>query len=259
MTRVLLYLHRCEERIQKIQTIKMMEGIFICGAPHCLKSFLKKTDFEAHVHTVHAELVTSILQKDANESEVASTKKPTTSESTVQAPTPKPAQDGDRSQPQPPVRPLIQPPVNPNPNPPHGFDGSNPLHVQQPSFEYPVTALQPPGFVVPVNPSVMGPGSFGQPVYIGQQAPEAGVEQGSLLGYPQPWNVGPNGQPFDPSMVMNQGGFFQGGLPSQVANPTQPPPQPMAFGGFHGGDASHVGMGYGWQQDKRDGFGNGQD
>ncbi|XP_076938480.1 E3 ubiquitin-protein ligase HAKAI homolog [Bidens hawaiensis] len=249
----------CDERIQKIQTIKMMEGIFICAAPHCLKSFVKKTNFEAHVHTVHADLVTSNPQKDANESEVASTKKPTTSESTVQAPTPKPAQDGDRSQPQPPVRPLIQPPVNPNPNPPHGFDGSNPLHVQQPSFEYPVTALQPPGFVVPVNPSVMGPGSFGQPVYIGQQAPEAGVEQGSLLGYPQRWNVGPNGQPFDTSMVMNQGGFFQGGLPSQVANPAQPPPQPMPFAGFHGGDPSHVGMGYGWQQDKRDSFGNGQD
>jgi len=32
----------CDERIQKIQTIKMMDGIFICAAPHCLKSFLKK-------------------------------------------------------------------------------------------------------------------------------------------------------------------------------------------------------------------------
>ncbi|KAF3538056.1 hypothetical protein F2Q69_00018256 [Brassica cretica] len=40
----------CDERIQKIQTIKMMEGIFICAAPHCLRSFLKKPDFEAHVH-----------------------------------------------------------------------------------------------------------------------------------------------------------------------------------------------------------------
>ncbi|KAI7735242.1 hypothetical protein M8C21_028373 [Ambrosia artemisiifolia] len=259
----------CDERIQKIQTIKMMEGIFVCAAPHCLKSFLKKTDFEAHVHTVHADLVNSNPQKDGNESE--SVKKPTTSDSTVQAPTPKPAQDGERSQPQPPIRPLIQP----HPNPPHGFDGANPMHVQQPNFDYPVNPLQPPGFVVPVNPNVMGPNSFGQPLYVGQQVPEGGVEQGSLLGYPQPWNVGPNGQPFDPSMIMNQGGFFQGGMPSQgvngndgrsggimATNPSLPPPlpaQPMPFGNFHGGDSSHPGMGYGWQQDKRDSFGNGQD
>ena len=45
-----MLLDRCDERIQKIQTIKMMEGIFICAAPHCLRSFLKKPDFEAHVH-----------------------------------------------------------------------------------------------------------------------------------------------------------------------------------------------------------------
>ncbi|KAI3811825.1 hypothetical protein L1987_21557 [Smallanthus sonchifolius] len=255
----------CDDRIQKIQTIKMMEGIFICAAPHCLKSFLKKNDFEAHVHTYHADLVNSNPQKDGNESEAASTKKPTTSESTVQAPTPRPAQDGEdrtqRSQ----LQPLIRPPIQPHPNPPHGFDGATPMHIQQPNFDYPVTALQPPGFVVPVNPNVMGPGSFGQPLYP-QQVPEAGVEQGSLLGYPQSWNAGPNGQPFDPSMIMNQGGFFQG-LPSQgvngsggimAANPPlqPPPPQPLPFGNFHGGDSS---QGYGWPQDKRDGFGNGQD
>ncbi|CAH8338202.1 unnamed protein product [Eruca vesicaria subsp. sativa] len=33
----------CDERIQKIQTIKMMEGIFICAAPHCLMSFPQET------------------------------------------------------------------------------------------------------------------------------------------------------------------------------------------------------------------------
>ncbi|KAI3774567.1 hypothetical protein L1987_49126 [Smallanthus sonchifolius] len=78
------------------------------------------------------------------------------------------------------------------------------MNIQQPNFDYPVTALQPPGFVVPVNPNVKGPGSFGQSLYR-QQIPEAGVEQGSLMGYPQSWNVGPNGQPFDPSMLHNPG------------------------------------------------------
>lgn len=273
----------CDDRIQKIQTIKMMEGIFICAAPHCLKSFLKKTDFEAHVHTVHADLVNLNPQKDGNESEAASTKKPTTSDTTVQAPTPRPVQDGEdrtpRPQPQPPVRPLMQP----NPNQTHGFDAPCPMHIQQQNFEYPMNALQSSSFVVPINPNVMGPASFSQPLYAGQQAPEVGVEQGSLLGYPQPWNVGPNGAPFDPSMMMNQGGFFQGGPPSNipqggnandgrgsilVANPSLPPPPPpplpppftqMPGSFFGGGDPSQHGQGYGWQQDKRDSFGNGQD
>ena len=240
----------------------MMEGIFVCAAPHCLKSFLKKTDFESHVHALHSDLVN---QKDGNESEAASAKKPTTSDSTVQAPTPRSlVQDGEdhrgqRSQP--PVRPLIQPK-------PHGFDG------QTPYPEYPLTTdLQPPNFVVPVNPNVMGPTSFGQPIYV---SPSQGQEeQGPLMGYPQPWNVGPNGGPFDPnSMMMNQGGFFQGtngkdlrdGRGVLAATPSLPPPLPplpppftQMGGGFFGGDTSNHGQGYGWQQDKRDGFGNGQD
>ncbi|KAG9450997.1 hypothetical protein H6P81_010962 [Aristolochia fimbriata] len=47
----------CDERIQKIQTIKMLEGIYVCAAPHCLKSFLKKQDFESHIHQNHAHLL----------------------------------------------------------------------------------------------------------------------------------------------------------------------------------------------------------
>lgn len=39
----------CEERIQKIQTIKMNEGILICAAPQFFKSFLKKDEFESHI------------------------------------------------------------------------------------------------------------------------------------------------------------------------------------------------------------------
>lgn len=82
--------HSCDERIQKIQTIKMMEGIFICAAPHCLKSFLKRSDFESHIHESHADLLQPNAEKeDGNESEVQSAKQPTPSDSTVRA-TPRP-------------------------------------------------------------------------------------------------------------------------------------------------------------------------
>ncbi|KAH0640885.1 hypothetical protein KY290_038160 [Solanum tuberosum] len=74
----------CDERIQKIQTIKMLEGVYICAAPHCLKSFLKKTEFESHIHETHSDLLHA--EKDGNISESASARKPTASESTVQAP-----------------------------------------------------------------------------------------------------------------------------------------------------------------------------
>lgn len=259
----------CDERIQKIQTIKMMEGIFICAAPHCLKSFLKKTDFEAHVYALHADLINPNTQKDGNDPEPTSTRKPTTSESTVQAPTPRPVQDSeDRTHRLQPLQPpMVRPAMQPKPNPqqmdtrPHGFDGPGPG-----PYDYPMNMnpLPPPNFVVPVNPNLMGPASFGQPMY------EAG-----------PWNVGPNGGPFDPSMMMmNQGGgmdhgrvgFFQGGngndmrdgrgiLAANPSLPPPPPPMPPPFvqmpGGFYGGDMGQHGQGYGWQQDKRDGFGNG--
>ncbi|GJN19753.1 hypothetical protein PR202_gb07062 [Eleusine coracana subsp. coracana] len=60
----------CDERIQKIQSVKMMEGIFICAAPMCLKSFLKKADFEAHVPEAHANLLqTSVDKEERNESD----------------------------------------------------------------------------------------------------------------------------------------------------------------------------------------------
>ncbi|KAF5772832.1 putative transcription factor interactor and regulator LIM family [Helianthus annuus] len=246
----------CEERIQKIQTVKMMEGMFLCAVPLCLKSFLNKDDFKAHVHAYHPDLRNSKPQKDGNEPVAANTKELKSSDSTVQPTIPRPAQDGeDRTQwslPQPlaPIRPLMQP--NPKPNPPIALDRPNLTHMQQPNFEYPVTGLQPSAFVVP---NVMGPGSFGQPFYVGQQVPEAGVQQGSLLGYPQLLNFGPNGQVFDPSMTMNQVGFLQGGPPSQgmnandgrgasilAANQSPAAPLPPPFGDSHVGDTNHHGQ-----------------
>ncbi|KAG6399840.1 hypothetical protein SASPL_141325 [Salvia splendens] len=76
----------CDERIQKIQTIKLMEGIFICAAPRCLKSFLKKSEFEMHINDVHADLLHPNKEKEGNESEAMSARKPSASDTTVQAP-----------------------------------------------------------------------------------------------------------------------------------------------------------------------------
>nr|AYQ93007.1 E3 ubiquitin-protein ligase Hakai-like protein [Lupinus angustifolius] len=77
----------CDERIQKIQTIKMMEGILICAAPHCLKSFLKKADFESHIQDSHADLLRPNADKeDGNESEAQSVRQSTASDSTARGP-----------------------------------------------------------------------------------------------------------------------------------------------------------------------------
>ena len=79
--------YSCDERIQKIQTIKMMEGIFICAAPHCLKSFLKRSEFESHINESHADLLEPNAEKeDGNEADSQSVKQPTASDSTVRAP-----------------------------------------------------------------------------------------------------------------------------------------------------------------------------
>jgi E3 ubiquitin-protein ligase Hakai len=47
----------------------MMEGIFICAAPMCLKSFLKKADFEFHVPDVHANLLQTNQEKEEERNE----------------------------------------------------------------------------------------------------------------------------------------------------------------------------------------------
>ncbi|KAG4152530.1 hypothetical protein ERO13_D04G128100v2 [Gossypium hirsutum] len=60
------------------------ERIFICAAPHCLKSFLKKTEFESHIHENHAALIQPNAEKeDDKDSEVQSAKQPTGSDAAV--------------------------------------------------------------------------------------------------------------------------------------------------------------------------------
>lgn len=157
--------YSCDERIQKIQTIKMMEGIFICAAPHCLKSFLKRSDFESHIHESHANLLQPNAEKeDGNESESQSAKQSTASDSTARGP-PRPvfspsssSQLHDRedktrrqqSREPPPTRPIVQPKqppsfgqvqnhpseLQPDNSRPQGFDRlGHPNRFHQQSFD----------------------------------------------------------------------------------------------------------------------------
>jgi hypothetical protein len=48
---------RCDERVVRIQKMDVLEGIFICGAPSCLRSFLARPDFEWHVADSHGPLL----------------------------------------------------------------------------------------------------------------------------------------------------------------------------------------------------------
>ena len=65
----------------------MMEGILICVAPHCLKSFLKKADFESHIQDSHGSLLRPNADKeDGNESEAQSVRQSTASDSTARGP-----------------------------------------------------------------------------------------------------------------------------------------------------------------------------
>ncbi|KAJ1389622.1 Zinc finger C2H2-type [Sesbania bispinosa] len=64
-----------------------MEGILICAAPHCLKSFLKKAEFESHIQDSHANLLRPNADKeDGNESEAQSVRQSTASDSTARGP-----------------------------------------------------------------------------------------------------------------------------------------------------------------------------
>ncbi|KAK6943560.1 hypothetical protein RJ641_024662 [Dillenia turbinata] len=141
----------CDERIQKIQTIKMMEGIFICAAPHCLKSFLKRTEFESHIHSTHADLLQPNAEKeDRNDSEALSTKQCTASDSTVRAP-PRPIfspnsssqlhDRDDKARRQQPREPTPSRPIMPKPLPFYGLVQNyppEPLVDRAPGFDRPI-------------------------------------------------------------------------------------------------------------------------
>lgn len=206
----------CDERIQKIQTIKMIEGIFICAAPHCLKSFLKKTDFESHIHHTHADLLhPNRAKEEVNDSEPTSAKNTTASDSTVQAPPRSVFSPSSNSQvhdrddksrrPQPPRD--QQPPkpfTYPKPSPQESGqfqDKQQGILSESPLSEYPMHPHQPPNFGVPLNPNPVlatppfvyppfgpdgGPSFYGAPFQMARpdSAPDVEPGQGSLLGFP---------------------------------------------------------------------------
>ncbi|KAJ7525460.1 hypothetical protein O6H91_17G052300 [Diphasiastrum complanatum] len=53
----------CEEKIACIQKLEVLEGIYICGAPGCLRSFLRRLEFETHVKDIHKGLLEKRGQK----------------------------------------------------------------------------------------------------------------------------------------------------------------------------------------------------
>ncbi|GLT92655.1 hypothetical protein SLE2022_104820 [Rubroshorea leprosula] len=309
----------CDDRVQKIQTIKMMEGIYICAAPHCLKSFLKKTEFESHIHESHGDLLQPNVEKeDGKESEVQSAKQSTGSESTPRAPpravfspgsNPQLHENEDKarrlqSREQLPPRPIMQPKAASVFGPVHGYPSEpQPDNSQPPGFERPAThhfqqsfdrqgtpqpessqfsekqqghmpenqfqeyppmhSMQPPNFIMPMNPSSVlppygmhpFPPDGGQPFYgtpyemaRPNSAPDVGSEQGSLLGfppgpmgglnyppaYPQPWNAGQPGVPFDaPAGSQGMGeGFanYQGDYGRNPGGLMMIPPSPASAG-----------------------------
>lgn len=155
---VCVLLNRCDERIQKIQTIKMMEGIFICAAPHCLRSFLKKPDFESHVHHLHASLLlpdAPLDKEDGNDSDLQTTKHQSSasSDSTLMR---GPLRSHQQQQPPPLLHrsPSLSKPLsrfgsypadnNDNSRPP-GFETASPKPgIRFPDYPLPMNMMQPP-------------------------------------------------------------------------------------------------------------------
>nr|GMC97615.1 E3 ubiquitin-protein ligase Hakai [Ipomoea batatas] len=194
----------CDDRIQKIQTIKLMEGIFICAAPHCLKSFIKKNEFEAHIHGNHADLLHPNAEKDGNVSDTANARKPTASDSTVQAPprsafSPTPgSQVHDRedkashmpSKLTPPSAGQIQSHQTENQgdsNPPPGFERSGPQNqFPQQTFEMQGGMRQEPGQFQDKQQGVVGASPFPEyPINVPQPHGFMPVNPNPVLAPPQ--------------------------------------------------------------------------
>lgn len=47
----------CEEKVARIQKMDVLEGMYICGAPACLHSFLTQEDFEWHIREAHMDIL----------------------------------------------------------------------------------------------------------------------------------------------------------------------------------------------------------
>ncbi|XP_024518685.1 E3 ubiquitin-protein ligase CBLL2-like [Selaginella moellendorffii] len=69
----------CDEKVSRVRKIEALDGVFICGAPRCLKSFLEKQAFEHHVKDQHKDLVPGTNMKH-EEKMITDEKKPQSSE-----------------------------------------------------------------------------------------------------------------------------------------------------------------------------------
>lgn len=246
----------CGERIQKIQTIKMMEGVYVCAAPGCLKSFLKKTEFVSHIYDNHAHLLQPNMKKEEmNEPQVSGSKQSSTLDTSVRGPPRQGFPPSSNSQlsdrddnkahlQQPPPRPQVMQPKPPQyDNRPMGIDtfggtqqGILPNFPQQPpNFPMPMNSnpalLGPPPFGFPPFPSDGAPNFYGAPVSYevarSDSTQEGGPEQGSVLGvapgpggpggFPGPWNGGHGNVPLE---------AFQGGQGLLATPQGMPPPPP---------------------------------
>lgn len=243
--------NRCEERIQKIQTVKMMEGIFICGAAHCFKSFLKKTEFESHILENHRDLLQlNIDKEDRKESETGRSSKPTQSDSTVQMPN-RPSfspgsnvQSNDTSRHQ--QAPELQQQgafFNPRPLGPPLFFGQIPNLPPQQQVDYSTLhSQQPPNYpmFVSSNNAVPHHPSLPYPSYLPPEAhtfyktsyeippntvTDVGSGQGSVAGFSMGQSI--SASTIDNHNVPGQGvGISSGSLalqqPFQYPSPTPP-------------------------------------
>ncbi|XP_022842030.1 E3 ubiquitin-protein ligase Hakai-like isoform X4 [Olea europaea var. sylvestris] len=245
----------CDERIQKIQTIKLMEGIFICAATRCFKSFVETSEFLSHLKENHVEDLPPNTEKEGNKLEAISARKSSASDSTVQAP-PKPVvypnsnshvHDREHEDQHPQSRDHPSPGVGPqNQYPQQAFDSQAVLQQDSvPIDPNPVIASSQFGYA----PSVLDgtqqfygtPYDMARPV----STPEVRPEHGSLLGfppgpagalnpeqnYPRPWSMGPAADGFmnasDPQGIA----FFQGGYGRNMGILPSNPPPPSAING----------------------------
>lgn len=75
----------CGERVLRIQRLEVLDGIFICGAPRCLRSFIKRQDFQLHVKEAHADLIETADDRDKIRDDVDSQRGAGSSDQQLQA------------------------------------------------------------------------------------------------------------------------------------------------------------------------------
>lgn len=218
-----------------------MEGILICAAPHCLKSFLKKSDFEAHIHEVHANLLDPNHAKEgAAESDAPKDPALKPESSTARGPAR-----------QPPISPTSSSHINdpesrnrahlqrentlPRLKSSQSEQGITPEKNDSPFIYPPLPPHQPNfGMGMNMNQQLVPPQAFGNQQFFPNpyqmQLHDGGPDPGSLLGMPpSPWGMGLMGMPVQPQMQMGQGSM------DGVGNPVDPSHAQLAFlQGMHG-------------------------